>query len=47
MGIFHQNRHFSNVLVVWEAGVEVLAVCEASCKTDGNLGGKTVIFSNK
>jgi len=39
MGIFHQNRHFSNVLVVWWTRVEVLAVCEASCKMGGNLGG--------
>jgi hypothetical protein len=30
---------FSNVLVVWEAGVGVLTVCGASCKTGGNLWG--------
>jgi hypothetical protein len=37
MGIFRQNRHFLNVLIVWEAGVRVLRVCEASYKMDGNL----------
>jgi hypothetical protein len=44
MSIFRQNRHFSNVLVVWKTEVEVLTVCGASCKTDGNLKGLTVIF---
>lgn len=39
MGIFRQNGHFSNVLVVCEAGVEVLIVCSASLKMGGNLGG--------
>jgi hypothetical protein len=39
MGIFRQIGLFSKVLVVWEAGFEVLTVCGASCKTGGNLGG--------
>jgi hypothetical protein len=39
MGIFLQMEHFSKVLVVWEVGVGVLAVCEASCKTGDNLKG--------
>jgi hypothetical protein len=38
MRIFHQIGHFSKVLVVWSAGVGVLAICGASCKTGGNLG---------
>jgi hypothetical protein len=38
-GIFHQVGHFSKVLVVWGAGVKVLAVCGAKHKTGGNLGG--------
>jgi hypothetical protein len=38
IGIFSQNVHFLNVLVVWRAGVLVLAVCGASYKTSGNLG---------
>jgi hypothetical protein len=31
--------HFSKVLVVWGAGVGLLAVCGISCKTGSNLGG--------
>jgi hypothetical protein len=37
MGIFRQNEHFSNVLLVCEAGVRVLAVCGVSFKTGGNF----------
>jgi hypothetical protein len=38
MGIFCQKRHFSNVFVIWGAGVGMLAVYGASCKTGDNLG---------
>jgi hypothetical protein len=38
-GIFCQIRHFSKVLVVWGAGVRVLAVCGVKRKMSGNLGG--------
>jgi len=37
MGIFHQMGPFLEVLVVWGARVEVLAICGTSCKTDSNL----------
>jgi hypothetical protein len=42
MDIFPQIRLFSKVLVVWETGVGVLAVCGAKAakhKICGNLGG--------
>jgi hypothetical protein len=39
MEMFRHIGHFSKVLVVWGAGVGVLAVCGASCKMGGNLGG--------
>jgi len=38
-GIFRQMMHFSKILVVWGAGVRVLAVCGARLKTGSNLGG--------
>jgi len=38
MEIFCQIGHFSMVLIVWGAGVGVLTVCEARCKTGSNLG---------
>lgn len=44
MDIFLQNKHFSNILVVWEARVVVLAVYRASCKMSDNLEGYTIIF---
>jgi hypothetical protein len=37
--IFRQMGHFSKVLVVWGAGVGVLAVCGTKSKMSGNLGG--------
>jgi hypothetical protein len=39
MDIFHQNGHFSNVLVVWEARFQALAIRGATCKTADSLGG--------
>jgi hypothetical protein len=37
MGIFCQNLHFSSVLVLWRAEVEVLTVYGANCKIGSNL----------
>jgi hypothetical protein len=39
MRIFRQNRHFSKVLVVWEATVQALVVREAIQRITGNLRG--------
>jgi hypothetical protein len=38
MGIFHQNWHFSKVLVVWGARVQALVVWGAILKKDSSLG---------
>jgi hypothetical protein len=37
--IFSQMGHFSKILIVWGAGVGVLAVCGAKRITSGNLRG--------
>jgi len=37
MGIFHQKRHFSKVLVVWGAEVQALVVWGAIRRKCGSL----------
>jgi hypothetical protein len=44
MGIFRQNMHFSNVLVVWRARARVLTVCGVTCKMAGSLRGLNCNF---
>jgi hypothetical protein len=47
IGIFQQNMHFCNFLVVLGVRVQALVICGATCKMASKFGGLNCNFFKK